>query len=663
MTTDTITNGIIDITENKQFKILVVDDSVVNIALISEVLKRQGYQIDSAIHGMQALEKANANSYDLILLDIMMPRMDGFEACQHLKQNPKTVNIPVIFLTAVTNTNSIIKGFEVGGVDFITKPFQNAELLKRVQTHIELKYSKEKLVEELEERKKAELEVVQNLKNQEFLSYISTQLLNIQNFDDTIHSVLIQLAKHINVSRAYILEKTETKGKCRKFEWCNESIASHEGDCVSLFCAHDIFWEQLFKTESAFCTSRVEDLPSEFSQFVMAEQIKSLAIVPFYVNKNFYGIIRFEECTHAREWKRSEVELIKTFSNLLSSVYERRFAHESLTASEEKFRNIFEKSNDCLIIMDFDGRVLEVNHMATQLFMYTREDLLKFSVFDIVTEPYKKVILEKIKSSQTISDNPINELEAISKDGRIIPLEVNSQIIRYMDSEVILSIARDLTERKQMERKILSVVIETEEKERNRFAKDLHDGLGALLSSINIYINLIRSGELGKAEQENMLIYTKGLVDEAIATAKEIANDLRPTILSRFGLVASVEQFCNQINNTRAIEIHFDSTGFNGNIDKNSEIILFRIINELINNTLKHADAKNIDIRFYNQTNSLFLEYHDNGKGFDLNQKPKDKKGGMGLENIRSRIKSINGNVEIDSKPDMGITVKIEIKL
>jgi signal transduction histidine kinase len=119
-------------------KVLIVDDVTKNIQLVANFLKQAGYEINYSISGINALNHVKNESFDLILLDIMMPEMDGFEVCQKLKENPSTRDIPVIFLTAKTDIESITKAFEVGGVDFVTKPFNRAELLARVNTHLEL---------------------------------------------------------------------------------------------------------------------------------------------------------------------------------------------------------------------------------------------------------------------------------------------------------------------------------------------------------------------------------------------------------------------------------------------------------------------------------------------------------------------------------------------
>ncbi len=119
-------------------RILLVEDEPVNIQAVSGILKDQGYQVSVATSGTKALEVLTRVKPDLILLDVMMPGLDGFETCQRIKATPELREIPIIFLTAKTGTEDIVKGFEVGAVDYVSKPFSGHELLARVRTHLSL---------------------------------------------------------------------------------------------------------------------------------------------------------------------------------------------------------------------------------------------------------------------------------------------------------------------------------------------------------------------------------------------------------------------------------------------------------------------------------------------------------------------------------------------
>ena len=145
--------------------VLVVDDAPENIDVLNGLLKDQ-YQIKVALDGKKALAIASSqNAPDLILLDIMMPGMDGFEVCRQLKGDPDTKGIPVLFLSAKVETEDMVKGFQLGAVDYVTKPFNTEELLARVQTHLEHQY----LYKQVSNMKTA-LEESDNVKSQIILT-------------------------------------------------------------------------------------------------------------------------------------------------------------------------------------------------------------------------------------------------------------------------------------------------------------------------------------------------------------------------------------------------------------------------------------------------------------------------------------------------------------
>jgi two-component system response regulator BaeR len=124
-----------DITNSR---ILIVDDTLKNIQLLGTILKKEGYQLNVANNGIRALEMVDKLPPDLILLDIMMPELDGYETCKRLKASADTKHIPIIFLTAKSETEDVVKGFDIGAVDFITKPFSPKELIARVKNLLNL---------------------------------------------------------------------------------------------------------------------------------------------------------------------------------------------------------------------------------------------------------------------------------------------------------------------------------------------------------------------------------------------------------------------------------------------------------------------------------------------------------------------------------------------
>ena len=131
----------------QQEKIFIIDDNKMNINLLHSILKKENYQVDSTLDSTVAFKKVVEAKPDLILLDIMMPKVDGFEVCEQLKSSAQTRFIPIIFLTSRNDEEGIKKAFELGAADYVTRPFNRTELLARIRTHLDLRRTHRKLLE------------------------------------------------------------------------------------------------------------------------------------------------------------------------------------------------------------------------------------------------------------------------------------------------------------------------------------------------------------------------------------------------------------------------------------------------------------------------------------------------------------------------------------
>ena len=162
--------------------ILIVDDMPKNIQLVAKFLTDEGYNLFFAQSGVAALKQVNTRPFDLILLDVMMPGMDGFEVCEKIKEIPSAHNIPVIFLTAKTDDEAIARGFSLGGVDYITKPFNPVELVARVRTHLKLR-QREKQLRDLNSTKDTLLSVISHDLKTPFFNIMGLGELLLKDYD------------------------------------------------------------------------------------------------------------------------------------------------------------------------------------------------------------------------------------------------------------------------------------------------------------------------------------------------------------------------------------------------------------------------------------------------------------------------------------------------
>ena len=216
--------------------------------------------------------------------------------------------------------------------------------------------------------------------------------------------------------------------------------------------------------------------------------------------------------------------------------------------------------------------------------------------------------------------------------------------------------------RRLTEKMFLNAIIQAEEKERKRFAKELHDGLGPLLSTVKMSVSSLAQLKQDQASEE-IVKNTEMIINEAIKSLKEISDNLSPHVLDNFGLLRALRNFTNKINATKAIHIKLESNLGIERFEANIEVVLYRVICELINNTIKHARAKKIEISLMKEEKNITIVYKDNGRGFNK-EKLSERSGnrGMGLSNIFSRINSLKGEFSIESEPGKGTWVNIKVK-
>jgi signal transduction histidine kinase len=180
--------------EHQKPLIFIVEDVPRNLQVLFHILKKGEYRIAAASNGHQALDMIPEAQPDLVLLDVMMPEIDGFEVCRQLKKNPAAADIPIIFLTAKAETTNVVKGFEIGAVDYVTKPFNPAELLARVKTHLELKFARETLKGLINARDKFFSIIAHDLRNPLQNLILSSDLLrySYDSFDEAERKEYIQ---------------------------------------------------------------------------------------------------------------------------------------------------------------------------------------------------------------------------------------------------------------------------------------------------------------------------------------------------------------------------------------------------------------------------------------------------------------------------------------
>lgn len=216
----------------------------------------------------------------------------------------------------------------------------------------------------------------------------------------------------------------------------------------------------------------------------------------------------------------------------------------------------------------------------------------------------------------------------------------------------------------QYQQDLLKSSIEAQERERKRIAQDLHDDIGALLSTVKLGFHLIKRQATPDSKQLNSIKSTGDTLNEAISHVRQISKNLLPPTLEKFGLSNALEQLCNKMQVPETLEIEFKETGEYLRLPFEKELGLYRVVQELMNNIVKHAEASNVIVELKSRHDKILLSIHDDGKGFDHESaKQNSKSGGLGLRNIDSRLSLIPAKLRYSKKIAKGSKAIIEVLL
>lgn len=416
----------------------------------------------------------------------------------------------------------------------------------------------------------------------------------------------------------------------------------------------------------------------------------------------------------------SKPKLKYNFYNRIAKIYKSKKEYNQAIAYYTKAVGQAKKTNNPFIVCAVSRAIAECynettdyvaarNYLLTALPIadsnnYTKEkleilkDLVK--VEDQSNHPaqayiYLKqadAISDSIKLSESIAAvaEIENKYQAAQKEKEIIRLQKDKQIqslslkqkstlnyILFASVVVLLALGfllyRNYHQEKELQRKKISALekdkklmavdamLKGQEEERSRLAKDLHDGLGGMLSGVKYSLNNMRDNLI--ITPDNMTVFERSLdmIDTSIKELRRVAHNMMPEMLVKFGVDEALKEYANSITATKLLEVNYQSFGMKERLQSPSEIIIYRIVQELLNNVLKHASATEVLVQLVREENRLHVLVEDNGKGFNAALLENNK--GAGWTNIRSRVDYLKGRLDINSEPGKGTSVSIEFNL
>lgn len=348
-----------------------------------------------------------------------------------------------------------------------------------------------------------------------------------------------------------------------------------------------------------------------------------------------------------------EVDMIISGINMLGE--------ELLATNVDKdyFLSIYNAVTDLIIITDNDGIIEDVNNSVCNTYSVEKKDVIGKDVHEIIGE--KKSMFDKIKVKLSGKLDSFVFENVIHFNGiEIIGLVSCSKIIdRFNVHKGYLISVKDITESKKTEQLIMRTIISTEQHEQKRMADDLHDSLGQELSMTKLMVSNLEKYNGGDKDYKLLIDTTKNILDEAITHLREICFNLMPSVLIKGDIFLAINEFVKKLNNQNIINFEYKHEGDKKEINSEIEIMIFRITQEFVNNSIKHSEADNVFIKTkINKKTGLIVDMSDNGKGFNMNiLKPYTD--GRGINNLESKVKAFNGKYSLKSKEGVGTNLII----
>lgn len=332
-----------------------------------------------------------------------------------------------------------------------------------------------------------------------------------------------------------------------------------------------------------------------------------------------------------------------------------------LRSAECHNRIILEAIPDILVRISIEGMVLSVSlppgpeRPERQVVEHNRH--------------IREIVGQYLPGQESVAEGAIRLVQKAIESGEIqydehevrvpgFPLQyVESRYVRLNESEALV-LTRDVTRQKITEARLMELSQQTEENERRRFARDLHDGLGQMLSAIRLQLSVIPCEDLTPA-QARPIEQSLDLLNTAMEEVRNIAHGLMPALLDEFGLKAALADLCAQVNPDNGLKVGFQAFGDFEGLPQRIQLGLFRVAQEILSNAVQHSAATVIEMQLFRHEDSLVLMVEDNGSGLTESEQLK----GLGIGSIHSRIQSLHGDVQIESEPGKGVEYTVEIPL
>ncbi len=596
---------------NECAKILIVDDNPHNLQVLISILERLSYEIRPALSGEIALAAIDTFTPDLILLDINMTGIDGYETCRRLKAVHRTQDIPVIFISAKDGTDDKLMAFQAGGVDYVTKPFQIEEVLARVKTHIELNRTKRDLKNLLEERTD---QLTQNeVRHLNLVNMLEIGIVQ-HSADGTIVFANPSALRLLGVSESNIYGKTNI----------------------------DPMWDVIYEDGSPFPV----DLYPVSMAFANGQAVRDVVM----------GVYR--PTTKDRVWllvnatpELDEAGGIQHIVCTFNDITERTIIKENLAESKQRLKKLIESAMDAIITLDKSLCIVLYNSAAAMLFGVPKADAIGMSIDRFMPQRFREAHAGHVHAfgKAGVSSRAMGRLGQVMglrANGEEFTIEASISQFDVEGEKQYTIIMRDISERRRIES-----ALQTSLAEKTGLLNEVHH---RVKNNLQVITSLLRL-EAGRSDH----VDTKAVLTEMQARIRAMA--LLHESLYRKGIFASIDlgtylnqvvtqTFRAQLSRVGVVRLQLDLASVQVSLDQAMPCGL--LVNELISNCFKHAfsDERSGELKVALQlvegTNLVHLLVSDNGLGLPADFAEKIENS-LGLQLVSDLAKQLGGQLTI----------------
>lgn len=606
-------------------KILVVEDSKSIREEICEILQFENFEVVWAKNGAQGLKKAKKELPNLIISDISMPKLNGYKFLEELKKSSTTESIPFIFLSGKIELLDLRKGMNMGADDYLVKPINTDELIKVVKS----KLKKQKLIKD--------------------------------NIDELVEE------------NEYSLKEAGRMAQMGYWRYNDQTDA--------------IFWSeaihQIYGSDPEKGVPEIQVILNVFERKSRKKLIQATVIlakngIPFDIE------LQLTNLKNEKRWIRNIGEPLYNSKNEIigrrgvsQDITEQKLTRNKVEKAEEMYRLLADHTSDLICLQELDSSFKYISPSIKNLLGYEQSALLGEKLLDIIhkddLKPLKDLMKQKILDA---NDMDAYTIRVLHKEGHFVWLEfLTSPVYKNKKISYYVSSARNITrwvlakqEIQEYQTSLQEMTVEItliEEEQKKEIASNIHDHLSQSLVISKMRINQLKKNPQLKMIEED-LKFIEEHISEALDNSRKITYELSPPVLYQLGIIDALNWLLEKVEENHKIGYRINSNLSSLKLDDAKSILLYRSIQEIINNTIKYANATLITLDLNKNNLGLDIIMTDNGVGFDtslLNNHRNHTGSGFGLFTVQERIRNIQGKFTIVSKVNAGTTVKFFIPL